>query len=241
MEKSEEKTNTEDFLNLSGINNNTFELLFEDKDDLTEEEKLTPEQDYPLLEIEYYTQKKLYRLKYKFLKFLIKLNNGTKYYDIKFERKYKTYVYTLPDRVLRFDILSSYYKNEIRHLLESVKRYGKCHSFSLIVGQAFPNSKIVTGYLSSRENIRILHTVIEVPTNDGEAVYVDFTKNLIMAKDTYTSLTNFKVLNEFPIAAHDEELLHLLPGILKPYVLFQEELERDYAKVKKSLNLKGEK
>lgn len=242
MQQIEEPNDNEEILLKSGINPNTFNLLFKDKEDLTKDEKLTSEQVCTLTEIEYYTHNKLTRLKYKLLKLIKKILNHNGYYDIEFAKKYNSYFYKLPNKKIEFDILSRYsYDKKLRQLLESSERYGKCHSFSLIIAKSFPDSKIITGYLSSKQNEHVLHTVVEVKTIHGKSLYIDFTKNLIMSKKAYISLTNFQILNEFPISSYNEELIDLVPLLLKPCMVFHDELQRDLAKLKKNLQTKEEK
>jgi hypothetical protein len=113
--------------------------------------------------------------------------------------------------------------------LTTDKRYGCCHSKSIILANELGIGNVVTGTMITESSI-IMHSVLEV------ANYVfDWTRNLVMAKDDYFKLTDFKVINIIPNKCVKEDLKHLLKDLdieLKAYVIFRDEIVDDYNKNK---------
>lgn len=235
MKIKKEKNVGEDLTELNFINKNTYDLLFEDKANLSEEEKLAEDQKIAVIEMEYYTQNKLYRLKYKLIKLGLKILFALKFYNIQYDKTCNLYNYLLPDETLEFDILSKHTTKPFKKFLESDERYGTCHSLSIALAKNFTAAKVVTGYISGRCDIRILHTIVELTDENGFTLYVDGTKNIVMPKSDCISLLNFVELAKFDIETFNPEILEAIPNCIKAYVLFQEEMERDFAKVKNSL------
>ncbi len=169
-----------------GMNINTYKLIF--KDSYTKE-------DYP-----------------EFLKNAFEISNivsmssdeNSGYFDFGVEGFIKKTIdgeqtfYTYKNSELQFNfiLLTDFleFGDFAKKELLSEKRYGLCHirSVSLAISLERKNipCKVVTGY-TKKYGMNILHTVVEFEYN-GEEKIIDYTQNIIMNKDDYIKINNFK-------------------------------------------------
>ena len=154
--------------------------------------------------------------------------------------KNKIYHYVNGEMDLVYEKLSDYIKS-IKYLneLKSYKRYGKCHDRSIELAVSIKNSFLLTGY-TSYEDIDILHTVVECE-KDGKTKIIDYTKNLIMDKEEYIGLTNFRVIQRTSREDYlkDRKVINkFLPNLSTvAYLCFRDEIIKEL-KNKKILGLK---
>ncbi len=179
--------------NESGINNNTYNLLFSDYDNIPKEEQPALEKSYIISVIQLYTR---FREKSIFSK-ILKLNFEKKYKidfsKIKFNKENQNYEYEFQGEVYTFDKLSKKINDKnIKKELESEKRYRKCHLKSAEIATSLPKSCILTGYVK-RYDGKFLHSIVEIEKEDGKYI-IDYTKNIIMPKEQYVKLTEFEEL-----------------------------------------------
>ena len=179
--------------NESGINNNTYNLLFSDYDNIPKEEQPALEKSYIISVIQLYTR---FREKSIFSK-ILKLNFERKYKidfsKIKFNEENQNYEYEFQGEVYTFDKLSKKINDKnIKKELESEKRYRNCHLKSVEIATSLPKSCILTGYVK-RYNGKFLHSIVEIEKEDGKYI-IDYTKNIIMPKEQYVKLTEFEEL-----------------------------------------------
>ena len=179
--------------NESGINNNTYNLLFSDYDNIPKEEQPALEKSYIISVIQLYTR---FREKSIFSK-ILKLNFERKYKidfsKIKFNEENQNYEYEFQGEVYTFDKLSKKINDKnIKKELESKKRYRNCHLKSAEIATSLPKSCILTGYVK-RYNGKFLHSIVEIEKEDGKYI-IDYTKNIIMPKEQYVKLTEFEEL-----------------------------------------------
>lgn len=172
-----------------GINNNTYELLFFDNNNLPREEYAEYENIKAWITIDIFTrleQKKIFCMLLKLIskETLIDINNIT-YNDETGEYEYKH-----DDLVITFETISKHIvdKESIRELL-SKKRYGHCHLMSVCLSQSIENSRVITGQCTLW-NRRFLHSVVEYDHN-GETYILDWTRNLKTTKNQYMNMTHF--------------------------------------------------
>ena len=179
--------------NESGINNNTYKVLFSDYHDIPEEEQPDLEKSYIISVIQLYTR---FREKSIFSK-ILKLNFEKKYKidfsKSKFNKENQNYEYEFQGEVYTFDKLSKKINDKnIKKELESEKRYRKCHLKSAEIATSLPKSCILTGYVK-RYDGKFLHSIVEIEKEDGKYI-IDYTKNIIMPKEQYVKLTEFEEL-----------------------------------------------
>ena len=100
-------------------------------------------------------------------------------------------------------------------------------------------SSLLTGYISY-EDIDILHTVVECE-KDGKIKIVDYTKNLIMDKEEYIGLTNFRIIQRISRDdfLRDNRIINrCMPRMsLVVYLCFRDEIMKDLKKNNKVLKL----
>ena len=191
--------------NKEGINKNTYDLLFSDKDNIRERDKEERLRDYILYIIETYTR---FREKSIFIS-LIK-----KYFGAKTKFDFSQIVWNEEKREYEFEFLGEKYTfNKISNSindkkakkeLESEKRYGNCHVAAMGMAVGMKDDNILTGYINMCGG-RYLHSVIE--TIDGKII--DWTRNLVMQKEEYIKLTGFRTLESIK----SEELLEMLSKV----------------------------
>ena len=195
--------------NKDGINNNTYNLLFSDTFYNVDNEYLN---DTAVI-IENFTMlNEIDRL--------IVLTQS----DM-FKYKNKTYTYNDGEEEYTFSLLEDLFgDDETKRILHSPERYGSCHhaSIGMCLNLPHKNSKILTGYINYSD-CRILHSVYYYEEDGMEIIY-DYTKNIMMRKDEYFRLTNFKLICNSNIS-------------VKAYMVFRDEMMRDIKKNEKVLQL----
>lgn len=218
-----------------GINNNTYELLFEDIYHLPKNERGTFENNIAWVTIDRFTrlqEKKIFtkvlKMKYKIEK--IDLDRIT------FNEESRQFEYRYDDKVITFDKISDsdhIRDEELRKELITKERHGNCHSRSMEIAPAIKDSKIVTGYITIGDH-KNLHTIVESQI-DNKSMVFDWTKNLCITREQYNELTKFVELSSIDTRDYieDKELrMEFLSNIsIKAYLVFREELVRDIKKI----------
>ena len=211
---------------LNGMNKNTNMLLFNDDFDAHRCEELTDKESI-FIEIDKITKLSDDEIKKK-LRFNFKLRKKDNIFTIK-KRKLK-YNFKMMD-----DYMES---NQVKEELRSDERYRKCGEMAISIAYSVDeNVNIIIGYLNMF-NGKIIHSVIE-RFKDSESYIFDYTRNLVMRKEDYFDITNFKVLNIVKNSdlKKDIELLRGLNIYTKPYLIFRDEMMRDLNKCVKRLKL----
>ena len=210
--------------NKDGINNNTYNLLFSDVFYNVDDEYLN---DTAVI-IENFTMlNEIDRL--------IVLTQS----DM-FKYKNKTYTYNDGEEEYTFSLLEDLFgDDETKRILHSPERYGSCHhaSVGMCLNLPHKNSKILTGYINYSD-CRILHSVYYYEEDGMEIIY-DYTKNIMMRKDEYFRLTNFKLINEIEREKliEDKDFICNSNISVKAYMVFRDEMMRDIKKNEKVLQL----
>ncbi len=210
--------------NKDGINNNTYNLLFSDTFYNVDNEYLN---DTAVI-IENFTMlNEIDRL--------IVLTQS----DM-FKYKNKTYTYNDGEEEYTFSLLEDLFgDDETKRILHSPERYGSCHhaSIGMCLNLPHKNSKILTGYINYSD-CRILHSVYYYEEDGMEIIY-DYTKNIMMRKDEYFRLTNFKLINEIEREKliEDKNFICNSNISVKAYMVFRDEMMRDIKKNEKVLQL----
>ena len=210
--------------NKDGINNNTYNLLFSDVFYNVDDEYLN---DTAVI-IENFTMlNEIDRL--------IVLTQS----DM-FKYKNKTYTYNDGEEEYTFSLLEDLFEDdETKRILHSPERYGSCHhaSVGMCLNLPHKNSKILTGYINYSD-CRILHSVYYYEEDGMEIIY-DYTKNIMMRKDEYFRLTNFKLINEIEREKliEDKNFICNSNISVKAYMVFRDEMMRDIKKNEKVLQL----
>ena len=191
------------------INTNTYNKLFSDN---IQTDKYSRDNDITLSIIEFFTLDKNNRkLKQK------NLSEELYDYDPYYDKKINRYIY----KDIKYFKISSIIDEETIHKeLESNNRYGKCHKGSLKL-LYFKNSSILTGYINFKGDL-FLHSVIQI----GDYI-LDYTKNLIISKDDYFRLTDFKVVQKITREQfiEDEDIIFYFKDIdLRIYLTFRDEI-----------------
>lgn len=219
-----------------GINNNTYNLLFQDYKNIKIEERNTKENERAFVTIDYFTRTKENKL----LAFRAKLQKkiyGKTYIDfdkITYDEENKEYIYKDNDLIIRFDLISNGFKKkkEIKDIineLTSKKRKGRCHNRSIQFARNFEGWKVVTGYIIFGDS-KILHSFIECNSKKNEKIVLDWTLNLKIKKEDYVKLTKFEELNAIPSEKINDEIDLIYKNLdmgIKPIVLFWDEIVRD--------------
>lgn len=134
----------------------------------------------------------------------------------------------------RFLLLDNIIHNtEIFANPRTMNRYRKCMTYSIGIAYGMKeNCKILTGYVNLCDN-KYLHSVIEY-TKDNKSYILDGTRNIIMEKNDYFELTNFKVISEVDNfdMKNDIDVIYGLNFDTKPYLVFRDEIMKDINKIK---------
>lgn len=116
----------------SGINKNTYELLFRDYDNIPEKEQPAIENSYIITIIQLYTRFREKDIFSKLLKLAFEKKYKIDFSKIKYNEKTKEYEYEFNGEVYTFDKLSNELENKnVKKELESERRYGQCHEKSI--------------------------------------------------------------------------------------------------------------
>lgn len=220
----------------SGININTFNLLFSTNKKINaNEESGTLKQLKNITALDLYTQmnhKNLFEilsLKSAAYQFRINLN------DIKYNKESQKHEYHLENgQIITFNLLSNQIDSTNKNILkelESKKRHGKCHIRSIELGCQIENSVILTGTITIM-NHKYLHSVVETINNKNEPIILDWTRNLEIDKDSYINLFNFDVISTIPPQKFYQniDIFKQLNFNTIPYLIFRNELMKDTLK-----------
>lgn len=156
---------------------------------------------------------------------------------IKFdEESQKYYVELSNGRKIRFLLMSDNMETKDKSIireLESYKRKGQCHSRAFDVSIAFDEANILTG-IANVGNRQFLHSVVETKNSKGELICLDWTRNIMMPKEDYIELFNFKILSSLDKndMKNDFDIVRDLEFTTKHYLLFRDEIMRDINKNK---------
>lgn len=219
----------------SGININTKNILFNDDFyTLLESEFGSLEYAKILFAIDTYT-----RMVHKniFEKMLLKLQAGRFKIDlskIKYNEDKKQQEYKLENgETITFDLLSDQLDadKKILNELESNKRKRQCHSRSIDVGNQIENSAVLTGTITVG-NCKVLHSVVEIINKQNKPVILDWTRNLVIDKESYIKLFKFDILTsvDSKLIFDDLNILKELKFDVKQYLVFRDELMKDVEK-----------
>lgn len=216
---------------VDGINNNTYNLLFEDYDNLKEKEQGNYEFACAFATIDWYTKIQEKKIFMKLLKLVFK-NTIVQLDKITFNEHTQQFEYKDNDITFTFDKMANCFENEkIKKELTSNKRYGECHTRAMSISPSIEGSKIVTGYATILDQ-KFLHSVIEYEYN-GETIILDWTRNLKMTKEQYIQLTKFQELASFEGRKVVDDIEIIFGNIdigVKPYIIFRNELVKDIMK-----------
>ena len=211
-----------------GINNNTYNLLFGDYDNIPEEEQGTYENVVAFATIDRFTKLQEKKIFTKLLNLFCN-NKTVDLGKITFNKETLQYEYKDNDLVITFDKLSNCLDDkDLINELTSSKRYGNCHNKAMSISPSIEGSKIVTGYITIG-NKKVLHSVIEYE-QDGKNIILDWTRNLVINKEQYERLTKFVELSSFEgrKVIDDIEIIFKDLNIgVKTYVVFRDELIKD--------------
>lgn len=216
----------------SGINKETYKLLFSDYDNIPEDEKPPLENSYIITIIQSYTKFREKNIFSKVLKKFFEKKYKVDFSKIRFNNETQSYEYEFEGEVYTFDKLSDKVDNkEMKKELESEKRYGQCHSKAIDLSLSLPEAYIVTGYIK-RFDGKYLHSIVEIEKTKGTYI-IDYTKNIIMPKEQYLRLTNFEELeriSDMEYLQHIQKIANI-PGIdIKVYTTFGKEIVKELEK-----------
>lgn len=217
------------------LNKNTYNLIFNDNQ--INERKNSEVFNYILKYIEYFTLGENDRIKFEEM-FDTKFNSKMIKYS-KFRKKYYLKIKALK---IDFILLSDYLKEKTYdEELIKIDRYHKCHLRCFELLEIIENSKLVSGIMDVF-NENIYHSVLEILDKKVKIYYVDYVKNLIMKKEDYIFLTNFKELQSISYDEFENDL-EILSKIfdkieMKWYFAFRDEIMRDLYKNSKILTFK---
>lgn len=216
----------------SGINKETYKLLFSDYDNIPEEERTSIENNYIMAVIQSYTRFREKGIFSKLLKLTFEKKHKIDFSKIKYNDKTEEYEYELNGEVYTFDKLSNELENKnIKKELESERRYGQCHSKSIELAVAQPEAYILTGYIKENKG-KYLHSIVEIEKKNEKYV-IDYTKNIIMPKEQYVKLTSFEELeriSDMEYLQHVQKIVNI-PGIdLKVSTTFGKEIVKELEK-----------
>ena len=123
--------------------------------------------------------------------------------------------------------------------LKSKKRFHKCHEASLgiALNGEDENTYILTGYVPTIDE-EILHSVVELEY-DSEIYIVDYTQNIMMKKEDFIRLNNFRLITRIPSSKvrEDMDVMTRINIELPYYLVFRDEIVRDLKKNSKVLKL----
>lgn len=160
---------------------------------------------------------------------LIKHKTGIEIKNIRYSEKNSCYrFFTLTNNIL-FDKLSNNINNEeMKKELTSYKRYGKCHVKSMELSKLYPDSSVVTGFITVGKS-RILHSVLKITHNNNDYV-IDYTKNLIMLYKDYKKIYKYVVLTDIKdsVVKHDLESIDGYGINSKLFLAFHDEIMENY-------------
>ena len=213
--------------NEDGINKNTYELLFKDDKNARDIDEKEERSNYILSLIEHYTKLREKSIFGSLLKKYLNIKN-LDFSKIVYNEEKQEYEFEHLGEIYTFNKISNFYGDKkTKKELESGERYGKCHEASIYFSMINKDCYILTGHINNNGGT-YLHSVIE--TKDGKIL--DWTKNLIMSKEDYFKLTEFKALEKISGEEMIETFIRLPVGKVNGKVLtvFGKEVLKDMKK-----------
>ena len=231
--------------NRFGINKNTYDLLFNQKN-CHDRRKKDCSKEIMTIENYFKHQTKLRDILFVWLVKLIEMYYlEINYFHIRKKLLQPGYVYQDNNIKFEFDKLEKYLseilKEENPYIKKELKRdmrqnliKGVCYQNSLIIASNIENSYLVTSFVSFEDGTTYLHSYVEY---DGYAI--DYTKNLIVKKEVYNQLLKFEEVGKIPAKdisyiynlLKDNQILNTLVYL----VTFGPEIARDLEKNKRLL------
>lgn len=218
----------------SGINKNTYNMLFPNFYDIEKEkiDKKDEKNSLIIQLIEVYTQLQQKEIFTKLVKKKFEEQYGIDFSKIKYNKDIRQYEYEIEGKVYTFNELSNMTDiEEFKKELQTDERYQKCHKRTLELSLGIPESNIVTGY-EKAYSFKILHSVLEYKVKNKFYI-IDYTKNIVMPKEHYVELTGFEEIERISDLEYINDLLKIydFPHLTdKVYVTFQKELMRKLEK-----------
>lgn len=210
---------------IDGINNNTYNALFIDGP--FKSRLVSNDREYLSCAIDEFT-----KLSDEDIEYVV---NNT---DV-FERVKNGFVAKHNDKKYKFILLDSFFGEDKKEELRSSRRQGKCVQTS--IGMAYTakeDCKVAVGYLDDSMD-RVLHAVFVDCSSDEEYVF-DFSKNLVMRKEDYCDLQDYRIINEIKgeDIKKDMKVLRTISFLAsKLYLCYRNEIMKDLKKNKKMLKL----
>ncbi len=216
----------------SGINKNTYELLFSDYNNIPEKEQPAMENSYIITIIQSYTRFREKDIFSRLLKLAFEKVHKVDFSKIKYNEKTKEYEFEFNGEVYTFDKLSNRIEEEnIKKELESKRRYRQCHLKSIELAMAQPEAYILTEYVK-RFDGKYLHSIVEIEKKNRKYV-IDYTKNIIMPKEQYVKLTSFEELeriSDMEYLQHVQKTVNIPHIDLKVYTTFGKDIAKELEK-----------
>ena len=130
-------------------------------------------------------------------------------------------------------------KSQIKRLT-SKRRLHQCHneSYNIVKNAKYEEAYVLTGYVNV-EGASILHSIAEVGSQ-GKMRVIDYTQNLVMLKEDYIKITNFKEISRVSREDinNDEDIINKFKIDLPYYFIFRDEIINDLKKNENVLTLK---
>lgn len=217
---------------IGGIKKETYDLLFKDENISNSENIDTSANDEILDRIATFTK----------LKNFISIEIAKRKFNISYDRENKEYIYNTANKEIPFKRFSDLIiDKELKSELLSNIREHKCHARALQLVDAFSNPITILTGTYERHGEKFLHSVIEMDSKNSTYI-IDYTLNLLMKKELYLELTQFKLIETMQdIEAMEDkrdgiwEFLNKTDFMLKPYLTFQKEIKKDLEKNSKML------
>ncbi|MBQ9024277.1 MAG: hypothetical protein IJ105_03535 [Bacilli bacterium] len=140
----------------------------------------------------------------------------------------------------KFLLLSDYaFLKKRKKELTSDRRLHKCHgaSYDFMFNFSYDKVYLLTGFINI-SNHDILHSVVEIEDDESSRI-VDYTQNLVMKKEDYIRITNFKCISKISKQdiIDDKDKISPFNMKLAIYLFFRDELMKDLKKNEKVLKL----
>ena len=185
--------------------------------------------------IDNYTRLKQNIIERTLVNLILKKQTNLNFSDIKYNETNNMYeIYLKNGDIVTFELLSNYIEDEeLIKELNSKKRLFDCHYRSVGLAKGIKDSYILTGYYTTTIN-KVLHSVVEI-IEDGKSYILDWTQNIKMPKEDYIKIYKFQVLekiNSTDLEKDFEILKKSEFNSLKTYLVFRDELMRDFEKNK---------
>lgn len=210
----------------TGINKKTDELFMDSIPYTPIDEEISKKKGriYSILNL--YT---IYRDRF-FTPFLIR----DQFKNIKHDKKNEVEHYDDEDYSFVFSLLSDRVigNRKLKRDLKSDRRYHRCHEaaigFSLNDDEG--TVKILSGYMPCLDS-EFHHSVIQI-SEDGLDLIIDFTQNIVMEKDKFIEIFDFRVVNEISSKVVKEDNPIMIELGIKDvfYLFFRDEIMRDINK-----------